>query len=63
MLEDSYPQEDKNPNYRFAETCYDGMPSDRLDVTESVDSQVVQDMHHPLVSAQMMRYIAQVKHL
>ena len=46
----SYPQEDKTQTTDLLKPAHDGMPSDRLDVTESVDSQVVQDMHPPLVS-------------
>ncbi|XP_052505840.1 NEDD4-binding protein 2-like 2 isoform X2 [Budorcas taxicolor] len=46
----SYPQEDKTQTTDLLKPAHDGMPSDKLDVTESVDSQVVQDMHPPLVS-------------
>ncbi|XP_040123054.1 NEDD4-binding protein 2-like 2 isoform X6 [Oryx dammah] len=46
----SYPQEDKTQTTDLLKPAHDGMPSDRLDVTESVDSQIVQDMRPPLVS-------------
>ncbi|XP_025118976.3 NEDD4-binding protein 2-like 2 isoform X3 [Bubalus bubalis] len=46
----SYPQENKTQTTDLLKPAHDGMPSDRPDVIESVDSQVVQDMHPPLVS-------------